>query len=102
MFFFGLQAHQVNHVDEPNLEVGELRQQQVDGGERLEGRNVAGTGHDHVGLDAAVGRRPFPDADAGGAVAHGGVHVQVLQRRLLTGDDDIDIVATAQTVVHYR
>ena len=37
-----LQPHQVDDVDEPDPEVGEVAAQQVDRGERLHRRHVAG------------------------------------------------------------
>ena len=38
----------------------------------------------------------------GGAVLDGRVHVEPLQRGLLAGDDDVDVVAAAQAVVGHR
>ena len=71
----------------------------VDRGQRLERGHVAAAGHHHVGLAALVVAGPLPDADAGGAVLDGRVHVEPLQRGLLAGDDHVDVVAAAQAVV---
>src|ERR1039457_287718 len=46
---------------------------------------------------AGVAAGPMPDADALGAVGHGGVHRQPLRRLIFAGDDDVDVVAAAQT-----
>ena len=37
----------------------------------------------------------------GGAVPHRGVHRQPLRRRVLAGDDDVDVVPAAQAVIHH-
>ena len=71
-----LQPHQVDHVDDPHPQVGQVLAQQVDCGEHLERRHVAGAGQHDVGLVAVVVARPVPDADAAGAVQHGVVHRQ--------------------------
>ena len=76
--------------------------QQIDRGQRLERRHVAGAGHHHVGLAAAIVARPFPDADARGAVLDRRVHVEPLRRRLLARDDDVDVVPAAQAVIGDR
>ena len=60
-------------------------------------RNVAGAGQHHVGLAGGVAG-PFPDAQPADGVRDGLVHVQIGQRRLLAGDDDVEVVATAQAV----
>ena len=64
----GLEPHQVDDVDDPDLEVGQVLAQEVDGRQRLERRDVAGAGHHDVGLAALVVARPVPDADAARAV----------------------------------
>ncbi|CRK12876.1 hypothetical protein BN1723_009833, partial [Verticillium longisporum] len=94
------ELEEVDDVDAADLEVGEVRHQQVDGGERLVGRDVAARGHDDVGLGAGVGAELRPDADALGAVLDGLVHGQVLQVVLLVGDDDVDVVGRGEAVVH--
>src|SRR5438270_649027 len=42
---------------------------------------------------------PGPDADTGGAVFDGGIHIQPLWGGLLAADDQIDVVAAAQAMV---
>ena len=97
-----LQLHQVDHVDDPHLELGEIATHQLDRGERLERGHVPGAGHDHVGLPPAVAARPFPDADAAAAVLDGGVHAQPLRSRVLARHDDIHVVPAAQAVIDHR
>ena len=84
------------------LSSGQMLAQQLDGGQRLQGRHVAAAGHHHVGLAAAVVARPFPDAEPGLAVLDRLVHRQPLRRGLLAGDDDVDVVAAAQAMVGDR
>ena len=96
-----LQPHQVDHVDHPHLQVGQVLAQQVGGGEDLQRGHVAGAGEHHVGV-AVVVAGPVPDAQAAGAVQDGVVHVQPGRRGLLAGDDDVDVVAAAQAVVGDR
>ena len=81
------------------LSSGSVLAQQLDRGERLERRHVAAAGHDDVGLAPLIVARPLPDADAGRAVLHRLIHRQPLRRRLLAGDDDVDVVAAAQAVI---
>ncbi len=105
-----LEAHQIDDVDDAHLQVREVAPQDVDRGQGLQGRDVAGAGHDHVGhavgccvLGAAGGSvvvaGPVPDTDAPGAVGDRRVHRQVVQRRLLARHDDVDVVPAAQAVV---
>ena len=95
----GLEAEEIDDVDEADLEVGEVLAEDGGGGEGFLRGDVAGAGHDDVGLGAVVGGGPVPDADAFGAVLDGGVHVEVLEVRLLVGDDDVDVVDGAEAVV---
>ena len=96
-----LQHHQIDHVDDTDADVGDIRAQERHGGERLQGRHIAGTGHDHVGI-AGIVAGPLPDARAGGAMANGRIDVEPLPLRLLAGDDQVDVVAAAQAVIRHR
>ena len=97
-----LEAHQVDDVHDPHLELREVLAQQRGRGERLERRDVAAAAEDDVGLAALVGRRPLPDAHAPGAVDDRLVDRQVVERRLLAGDDHVDVVARPQAVIGHR
>ena len=55
--------------------------------------------HDDVGLAVVVVRRPIPDADAARAVHDRLVDREVVQCRLLAGDDHVDVVARAEAVI---
>ena len=81
---------------------GACWRKQFDRGQRLQGRHVAAAGHHHVGLAAVVVAGPLPDPEAGRAVLDRLVHRQPLRRRLLAGDDDVDVVPAAQAVVGDR
>ena len=99
MLGIGLKPIQIDHVDEANLQIREILAQDGDGGERLLGQDVAGTGHHHVRLRAASllahSQMPMPLVQWMTAC----VHVQVRQVRLLVGDDDVDVVFAAQAVI---
>ena len=102
MLGVGLQAHQVDDVDHPHGQIGKMLAQQRRGGNRLQRRDVPGAGQHDVGLAAVIGGRPLPDPQPAGAVRDRLVHRQVVQRRLLAGDDHVDVVAGAQAVVGDR
>ena len=71
-----LQLHEVDDIDDPDLEVGQVLPQDGNGGERLEGGDVARATHDDVRLDIVLVTGPLPDADTLGAVFYGGLHRQ--------------------------
>ena len=102
MFALRLQLHQVHDIDDANLQFWQMLAQDRDGGERLQRGHVATAGHDNIRFAAGVAAGPMPDADALGAVRHGGVHRQPLRRLILAGDDDVHIVAAAQTMIPDR
>ena len=102
MLAVGLQAHQVDDVDHPDLQLGQLAREDRRGGDGLERRHVPGAGEHHVGLCAFVAARPVPDADPARAVRDRLLHRQVVERGLLAGDDHVDVVAAAQAVVGDR
>src|SRR5262249_61736294 len=93
-----LQPHQVAHVDRATADTGALPPPQGEGGERLERGHVARPRHDNIWI-LGTSACPFPDPGAHRAVAHRLVDVEPLPFRLLAGDDDVDAVAAAQTVV---
>src|SRR6476661_6044103 len=99
MLALRLQAHQVDDVHDPDLELGQVLAEERGRGERLERRDVAAAREDDVGIVVAVGRRPLPDAEAAGAVHDRVVHREVVERRLLARDDHVHIVTAAQAVV---
>ena len=70
-----LQPHQIDDVDDADLQLGQCVAQQRHRRQHLERRHVARRRHHEIGLAAVVVARPLPAADAGGAVPHGRVHV---------------------------
>ena len=102
MFALRFQLHQVHDIDDADFQIGQMLAQDGDGGERLQRGHVATAGHDDIGFGAGVAAGPLPDADAGGAMLHGGVHRQPLRRLIFAGDHDVDVVAAAQTMIPDR
>lgn len=86
------QLEEINHVDTSNLELWEVLEQQIDGGERLASCDISAAGHDYVGLHTIIGTELRPDAATLGAVLDSFVHGKILQMILLIGHDNIDIV----------
>ena len=97
-----LQSHEIDHVDDANLDVREVLTKQIHGSQSLESRHIASASHDRVRLTSLIGAGPRPDADSIGAVLNGCFHVQPLRRRLLSRDDDIHIVPASQAVISHR
>jgi len=96
-----LQLHEVDDIDDPDFQVGQVLAHNGDGGERFQRGTSPQQAHDHVGRAALVVAGPRPDADAS---------VQCLTRRpssataerVFTRDHDVDVMAAAQAVVHHR
>ena len=97
-----LQLHQIDDIDHPHLQVGRVLSQEVDGGQRLQRRYVPAASHHHVGFSATVIAGPLPDSEPGLAMLDRLVHRQPLRRRLLAGNDDVDVVPAAQAVIGDR
>jgi len=95
------ELEEVDDVDAADLEVREVVEEQVDGGQRLVRRHVAAAGHDDIGLLVLVRAELRPDTDALSTVLDRLVHGQVLQMNLLVGHDYVDVVVRSETVVHY-
>ena len=99
MFRTGLQPHQVDDIDHPNPQIGQMLAKDGHGREDLERRRVPATGHDHVRLGILIVAGPWPDPDAFRAVHHRRVHGQPLGQRVLSCHHDVDIVPAAQAVI---
>ena len=97
-----LQAHEVHDVDNPDLQFREMFPQKRGRGQDFEGGNISGASQNYVRFLALIVTGPFPDADTGGAMANGSLHVEPLQFRLLAGHNHIDVVAAAQAMVGHR
>ncbi len=92
---------EIDDVDDADANVREVSPQQGHRGQCLQRRHVAGACHDDVRIIIAVAR-PMPDTGARGAMANGRIAVEPLPFRLLAGDDKVDVVAAAQTVIGHR
>ena len=102
-----VESHQVDHVDEPEHQVGDVAAQQVGRGQQLHGGDVAGAGQHHVGRRRrrsssvsvpAQSQTPAPSRQCAAACVGG----QVLQLGLLVDDDQVHVVVAAQAVVGHR
>ena len=65
----------------------------------LLGGNITGGSDHQVRLDTLVVTRPVPEPDTLRAVRDGVVHGEVLQVVLFVGNDDVNVVHTAETVI---
>ena len=95
MFGVRLEPHQIDHVHHAYLEIGQVLGEERHRGQCLERRDVAATGHDHIGNRAASfeakGQMPSPLVQWSSGLVHG----QPIVLRLLSGDDDVDVVPAA-------
>ena len=96
-----LQSHEVDHVHDADPNVRNVVSQQGHGCESFERRNITRAGHDHIGIVRIVAR-PLPDAGADRAVANGGFDIEPLPLGLFAGNDQVDVVPAAKTVIGDR
>src|SRR5437867_5005500 len=80
----GLKSHQVDDINDANLQCGTMPAKQIDSGQRLQRGHVATTGHDYVRFTASIIAGPVPDADTRGAVFNCLFHGQPLGSWLLS------------------
>ena len=99
MLLVGLEPHQVHHVDDPYLELGECIPEYCYSRQCLQCRCVSCAGHDYIGLCALVGGSPLPDADSLGAVLYCLLHGEPLGPRVLGCNHHVDIIAAPDAVV---
>ena len=76
----GEEAHQVDDVDEAGAKLGNVLAQQLCGGQRLQGRDVAGAAEDDVGVLVTPIAGPLPAGGAGGGVGSRLLVGEVLQK----------------------
>jgi hypothetical protein len=96
------QLEEIDNVDTADLELREVLEQEINGSQRLMGADISTRGHDQVGILTSIGRELRPDTNTLGAVLNSSVHREVLQMLLLIGNNNVDIVDRAKTVVHDR
>src|SRR5215831_16992215 len=102
MFCTRLQLEEVDHVDEADLQVGELLPQQYGRCQGLLRGDIAGGSHDEIGLAILIITSPIPNTDTLRTVLDRGVHVQVLKVQLLVGNDHVDVVLASEAMVRDR
>src|SRR6266702_3108504 len=102
MFGCGLNRHQVNHIEDPDLDVRKMLAQEIDRRKRLQCWDISCTGHHRIRFASLVVRGPLPDSDSIRAVLDGRFHIEPLQRRLLSSNDDVDVVPAAEAMISYR
>ena len=94
-----LKFHQVDDVDETDLEPGQIVTQNGGRRERFERRRVAAAGDDDVGFFTLVVGSPIPDAHALRAMLNCLIHGQPLEAGVFGRDDDVDVVLALHAVV---
>ena len=97
--FVRLQLHQVDHVDDADLQLRNRFAEDSHSREGFKRRGIAAAGHDDIRLLALIVARPLPDTDTLGAVLDSLLHCQPLLSRMLGGYQHVDIVAAADAVV---
>src|SRR6202453_1636624 len=98
----GLELHQIDDIDNPNFQFGQMLAQEGNSSENLQGGCVAAAGHDHVRLAALVVAGPLPDAETFGAVDDRLIHSQPLRQSVLSCNHHVDVIAASQAGVENR
>ena len=99
MFALRLKLHEIHHIYDPNFQIGNLLAKKVHRSQRLQGGNISGTGHDHIGLSAFVVTGPFSNPDTSCAMLDGRIHAEKLQTRLFPRDNSVDEISTSETFI---
>ena len=97
-----LQLHEIDDVDDPDFEIGQMLAKDRDRGQNLKRRRLSATGHHDVRFGVLIVARPLPDADAFGAMHGGGVHGQPLRESVFASHRHVDIMPAAQAVIEDR
>lgn len=93
------QLEQVDDVDKADLDLWQMLPEEGNSSKRLLCWDITTRDHDDIGLLVfAVGGK-LPDSNALGAVNDSIVHVEVLEMFLLIGNNDVDVIGAAKTVV---
>ena len=99
VFAGGLQAHEIDHVDDADLQFRKIAAQHFNRGEGFQSWHVTGASHDDIRFAALIVAGPGPNADAGRAMLNSALNVEPLRGGLFTGDNDVDIMTAAQAMV---
>src|SRR5271157_3950575 len=94
-----LEFEKVDHVNEPDLDIGELLAQQSRRGQSLLRGDVAGRRENYVGFAALIVACPVPDPDALRTVLDCRFHIEVLEVELFIRDDNINVVLASEAMV---
>nr|POE99400.1 hypothetical protein CFP56_52792 [Quercus suber] len=96
------ELEEIHHVDEPNLEIGEIFTQKGGRRKRFLSRCVTTASHYDVWFLVGVRRSPIPDTNALGAMGDGVFHVEILQVDLLVSNNDVHVIRAPEAVIHCR
>ena len=102
MFRIRFQFHQIDNIDHPDFQIGQMFTKDGNSGQGFERGHVAAAGHHHVRFRALVAAGPLPDANPFGAMFNRGIHGQPLRRLVFARDHDIDIMPAPQTMIPDR
>ena len=94
------QLEKVDNVDKTDLQVWQVSTQKSGGGKGFVSRHITAGCHDKVRLFTLVIRSPLPDPYTLRAVCNGLVHGKELEVLLLVCNNDVDVILTAQAVIH--
>ena len=101
MLGMGFKLENIDHIDEADFKVREIFPEEGSCRQGFHGGYVARAGDHHVRSVSLIATGPRPDTYALGAVSDCIIHRQVLQVRLPVGNNDIDVIGTAETVIGY-
>jgi hypothetical protein len=102
MFAGRLQPHQIDDVDYPNLQLGQMLAKDGYSSQDIQCRRIAAAGHHHVQFTILVVAGPLPDAHSLRAMHDCLVHSEPLRQGVLASHDDVHIIAAAQAVIEGR
>ena len=102
MLALRLQLHQIDDIDHPDFQIGQMLAQNGNGGQNLQRGRVAAAGHHHVRLGVLVVAGPLPDANSFRAMHDCGVHGQPLREGVFAGHHHVDVMPAAQAVIKDR
>ena len=94
-----LKLHQVNYVDETNLDFRHIVTKNGNSGKCFLRRSITTACKNYIRLLALIVTCPIPDTDTLGTMLNSLVHSQPLMARMLGCNDNIYIVLTADTMI---
>ena len=97
-----LQLHQIDDIDHPDFQSGQILTQNGNGGQYLQRRRIAATSHHYIRIGVLVVAGPFPNAYTFRAMHDSGLHTQPLRESVFARHYDIHIMPTAQAMIKNR